>query len=462
MTLEGWLSRRRADPPPDSRLARGEVVDGWRIEAFLGKGLSAEVYRVKAVKSGVEGALKLLVDSSRGLGTRFDAEAQMLRRLPLEALPRYLGGGAWKGSPYYVMEHLQPLPMEMPRSQVPGFMVAVARAVHSLHLSGYIHRDLKPGNILCRHNGEPVLIDLGLAKRSGEGVLDPVVRIGRKVSIVDGRPVGVGTLDYAAPEQLLKAEASVQSDVFSLGKIMLSLYGGRPPLWLKPVIRRATREQPDDRYASARDFAAAIRHRRRFRRAMPFVLAALVAAAAFAWHKVELPPPVSPPPHPPIPQPQVPAPSVEQLPDETDMDYFRRMMQAAEAGNSAAMFRTGFLLFHGTGCRPDRPTAFRWYLKASEMGNVQAMNDLAYCLINGFGIDANPEEGFAWALQAAERGHSPSQTMVGECYANGTGVNIDRQKALEWLRRAALQGNNRARMLLKDLTADDSSREPSP
>ena len=458
LTLEGWLSRRRPDDPPDCRLRRGDIIDDWKVEAFLGKGLSAEVYRVVGVSTGREGALKLLTDSSRGLGERFRAEADMLRGLPLRPLPRYLGGGKWGGAPYYVMEHLQPLSSEMPRAAVPAFMVAVARAVHVLHDAGYIHRDLKPGNIMLRNGGEPVLIDLGLAKRHDAGVIDPVVRHGRSISIIDGRPVGVGTLDFAAPEQLLKAEASVQSDVFSLGKIMLSLYGGRPPRSLRPIIRRATREQPDDRYGSAREFAAAIRHRYRGR----WVLAALLLAAAtagFAWWRH---PWVSAPPAPPAaPARPAAAPSVDQFPDEPDGDYFRRMLSRAERGEAAAMYKTGLLLFHGTGCVVDRPSAFRWYHRAAELGNVSAMNDLAYCLINGFGIAASPEEGFAWALKAAENGHSPSQVMVGECYMNGTGVNIDLQKALLWLRRAAMQGNNRARLLLRSWPGGDSSTGPS-
>ena len=459
VTLEGWLSRRRPDDPPDCRLQRGAVVGDWRIEAFLGKGLSAEVYRVVGVSNGREGALKLLTDSSRGLGERFRAEADMLRHLSLRPLPLYLGGGECGGAPYYVMEHLHPLPAEMPRATVPAFMVAVARSVHALHDAGYIHRDLKPGNIMLRDGGEPVLIDLGLAKRHDAGVIDPVVRHGRSISIIDGRPVGVGTLDFAAPEQLLKAEASVQSDVFSLGKIMLSLYGGRPPRSLKSVIRRATREQPDDRYSSAREFANAIRHRYRARWALAFLLLAAVAAIAFAWWRQ---PQVTPPPaQPPAPPLAPAAPSVDQLPDEPDGDYFRRMRELAERGEAAAMFKTGLLLFHGTGCVVDRPSAFRWYLRAAELGNISAMNDLAYCLINGFGIPANPEEGFAWALRAAEKGHSPSQVMVGECYMSGTGTKADGEKALLWLRRAAMQGNNRARMLLRDWPTDGSSTEPT-
>ncbi|MBR1920769.1 MAG: protein kinase, partial [Kiritimatiellae bacterium] len=255
--VEDWLARQTFDQPgPAATLAPGDVVDEWRVTAYLGRGLSAEVYRVENVRFGHAGALKLLVDGSRGLAARFAAESDALRFLSLKVLPRFMGGGTCRGAPYYVMEHLLPLPDPMPRAEVPRFMNRLAKAVQALHDAGYIHRDLKPGNVLRRANGEPVLIDLGLVKRRGTGVTDPVVRHGRGISIIDGKPVGVGTLDFAAPEQLLKGEAYVQSDVFSLGKILRALYGGREPSSLKSVVRKATSEHPSDRYATADAFAA--------------------------------------------------------------------------------------------------------------------------------------------------------------------------------------------------------------
>ena len=177
-SVENWLGAQSFGEQRGGLLVRGEIVDEWRVEAYLGRGLSAEVYRVTNVRFGHDGALKLLVDGSRGLAARFAAEADALRFLSLRSLPRFMGGGTWKGAPYYVMEYLQPLPDPMPRREVPRFMNRVAKAVHTLHEAGYIHRDLKPGNILRRANGEPVLIDLGLVKKRGTAVSDPIVRHG--------------------------------------------------------------------------------------------------------------------------------------------------------------------------------------------------------------------------------------------------------------------------------------------
>ena len=278
-SVESWLASGTFGAEPSARLSRGEVVGCWRVEAYLGRGLSAEVYRVTNVRFGHEGALKLLVDGSRGLRERFLAEADALRFLSLQSLPRYMDGGEFAGAPYYVMEYLLPIPDPIPRRDVAWFMCRVAKAVQDLHDAGYIHRDLKPGNVLVRPDGEPVLIDLGLVKKRGAGVTDPIVRHGRGVSIIDGKPVGVGTLDYAAPEQLLKGESSVQSDVFALGKMLRALYAGNPPSFAKGVIRTATRELPGDRYPSAAAFAGG-RKKTGFRTG---IFGGVFAMAGFTW-----------------------------------------------------------------------------------------------------------------------------------------------------------------------------------
>lgn len=480
-----WLTARRPSDAPPGRLAQGATLGRWRVQAYLGAGLSAEVYRVTHVRTGQEGALKLLIDETRGLKERFMAEADALRVLSLRALPRFLDASEHAGRPFYVMEYLRPLPDPMPRGEVPGFMVRVAQVVQALHDAGYIHRDLKPGNILRRTSGEPVLIDLGLIKRRGEGVTDSIVRRGRGVSLIDGKPVGVGTLDYAAPEQLLKGEATVQSDIFALGKILRSLYEGRPPRSVKPVIRRATRELPSDRFASAADFAAALRHRNRvWVVGVMLVLALLCLLGAGLYSHLRRSPGgvadvVSR-----IPSPSR-AQSVERRPNESEAAYLARMLPRAKAGDSAAQvvvaeayfygrgtetnrtaaarwYRTaaeageadaqaslGLCAFRGYGCEKNNAEAVRWWTQAARQGHLGAMNDLAFCYMHGFGVVKDTAEGFRWAMRAAERGHAPSQTLVGECYLEGRGVEADAERGETWLYRAARQGNARAQMLLR-------------
>ena len=485
--VESWLNSRRPETAVRGRLGIGTVVDGWRVSAFLGAGLSAEVYRVTNARLGGEGALKLLTDGSRGLKARFLAEADAIRFLSLDALPRFLGSGEWGGTPYYVMEYLQPLPDPMPRRDVPRFMFRVAKAVHALHEAGFVHRDLKPGNVLRRKNGEPVLIDLGLIKRRGTGVHDPVVRFGRTISIIDGKPVGVGTLDYAAPEQLLKGEASVQSDVFALGKMLKSFFGDSVPLNLKKTVRRATREQPSDRFASAKAFASSIKHRNRPLFLLGFVAALAVAAvAAFPHVKAPLSKFVNRHVvnrH--VKDPVTEKESLAKKGGESDMAYFARIVPIAERGDVEAQISVAEAYFYGRGTATNREEAVRWYARAAEsgepaaqaslglcalrgygcetdpqravelfslaaeQGHLSAMTDLAYCLLHGIGVECDEEEGFRWAMTAAERGHPPAQTMVGECYLDGRGVDPDVARGETWLYRAARQNNKRAQNLLR-------------
>ena len=485
--VESWLAARTPECGARGRLKPGTVVGDWRVTVFLGAGLSAEVSRVQNVRFGHEGALKLLVNEARGLKEHFLAEADALRFLSLPELPHFFGAGKVDGRPYYVMEYLQPLPDPMPCAEVPRFMNKVAKAVHRLHEAGYVHRDLKPGNILCRGNGDPVLIDLGLIKRRGNGP-DPIGRHARGISVVDGKPVGVGTLDFAAPEQLLKGEASVQSDVFALGKILRFLYEGRPPQAVKPIIRRATRELPGDRYPSANAFAAALRHRHR-----PLILCiflSLLAVVAVAHAVKNRQPAVAEPVVPTEPvavQPPTEAAAVAyaQQPGEADGDYLRRMLplaeagdahaqtavaeayfhgrgtetnrvsavswyrKAAEAGYADAQASLGLCLFRGWGCDKNLEEAASWYTKAAMQGNLGAMNDLAFCYLHGYGIEEDQEMGFQLALEAAEKGHAPAQTLVGECYLDGLGVEQDIELGEKWLYRAARQNNARAQMLLR-------------
>lgn len=485
--LENWLAARPAGAVVShGRLPLGEQVGEWRVEAYLGAGISAEVYRVVNTRTGRDGALKLLVDQSKGLGARFTEEMDAMRFLHLSCLPTFYGNGTFRGRPYFVMEYLQPLLLPLPPAEVPAFIVSVAESVQSLHEMGFVHRDLKPGNVLRRRDGTPVLIDLGLIKKvdGHEGEVMPP----SPLSLVDGRPVGVGTIDYAAPEQLLKGEASVRGDVFSLGKLLRECFPEKPSHAWRVVIRRATQEAPEDRYQTAAEFARAVRWRN-----LPYGLA-VAASALLAALLLVVPLPVVRPISPAsandfghvneLPPSAEPIP-ISQQPDESSEEHLARLLPLAENENVAAQLLVaeayfygrgtetnheqavawyrraaahevasaqaslGLCAFHGWGCGKDYDEAVDWYLKAAAGGNLAAMSDLAYCYMHGFGVVKEPEEGFRWALKAAERGHPAAQVMVAECYLDGRGTETNSVRAEVWLQSAARQGNKRALKLLE-------------
>ena len=500
-SIEAWLESRPSEGGGCGRLRCGTCVGEWHVEAYLGAGLSSEVYRVRNLRLSYEGALKLLVNDARNLKTRFLAEIDALRFLSLPSLPRFFGAGEFGGRPYYVMEYLLPLPDPMPRGDVPGFMNKVAKAVQTLHEAGYVHRDLKPGNILLRRNGDPVLIDLGLVKQRGNEHT-PLGWKPRKVSMVDGKPVGVGTIDFAAPEQLLEGKSLVQGDVFSLGKIAWYLYGENPPSTMRSIIHRATREIPTERYESAQAFAAAVRRRNRHTVVLWLLaalgVAAMVLAVVFRAEikkkLVDLLVPQEPvaavAPNPDAeneepPAPVDPAEEVLQRPDESEEAYFERMSplaeegeilaqlavaeacfygrgtptnrvaavawyrKAANTGDASAQASLAYCLLNGLGCEKNVGEAAEWYARGAEQDDLNAINGLAFCRLNGIGVEKDEKSGFELAMRAALRGHAPSQTLVGECFLEGRGVARDQERGETWLYRATRQNNKRAEMLLQ-------------
>lgn len=487
ISLEAWLNAR---PPSRSishgRFTLGAVVGEWRVEAFLGRGLSAEVYRVVNTRTGREGALKLLVEGvQNGIRERFLAEMDAIRFLQSRDLPSFYGSGVCGGSPYYVMEYLQPLLLPLPRGEVQRFMVALAKAVQRLHTAGYVHRDIKPANILRRRNGEPVLIDLGLVKK-----MEDVCAGARPsaISLVNGRPVGLGTIGFAAPEQLIKGEATARSDVFSLGKVLAACFEGRPTgVWLG-IVRRATQESPDDRYATADDFARAIRRRnlpRIFICAGSVALACVLAAALLTRPAPPAPPPPPEPPAEVSDGESLRAPeSMRILPNETESEHISRLLPIAEKGNVDAQLIVAEAFFYGRGTATNREEAVAWYKRAAEIGsheaeaslglcalrgwgcpknnyaavdwftraaearNLSAISNLAFCYMHGLGVEKDEVEAFNLARDAAEHGHAPAQVLLAECYMEGRGTRKNLNNAEIWLQAAARQGNKRAKMLL--------------
>ena len=135
-------------------------------------------------------------------------------------------------------------------------ILSVCRGAGALHALGYIHRDIKPANILSR-DGEPVLIDLGLLKRAETPELHP----GDTLSVVDGRPVGVGTPGYAAPEQFMGGGISPAADIHAIGVLASTCFGGKPPRAWRTIIRRATSSLPAERYPDVASLARAVRLR---------------------------------------------------------------------------------------------------------------------------------------------------------------------------------------------------------
>ena len=163
----------------------GQRVGAYRITELIGEGGMGYVFAAERVDGAYEQtvAIKLirvsLVDAS--LVQRFERERQILSDLNhpnIAAL--YDGGTTEKGVPYLVMEYVDGLPIDryvktqqLTVEAVLKLFVKIASAVRSAHRALVIHRDIKPANILVDHNGEPKLLDFGIARS-----LDPVTNAG--------------------------------------------------------------------------------------------------------------------------------------------------------------------------------------------------------------------------------------------------------------------------------------------
>ena len=247
--------------------AAGTIFGDWRITAFIAKGGTAEVYCAEHVTLGTAAAVKVLAepltDSRRA---RFLREAKLLAELKSLSFPAFHGCGEANGRPYLAEELLEPGELPTGDRARAKYLLALCAGLKTLHARGIVHRDLKPANILFRKNGAPVIIDLGLAK----SVDAPLVSDG--VSIVDGKAVGVGTPEYAAPEQFTGGDITPTADVHALGVLAEKLLkGGGGALvtscWRR-IIRRATSSIASERYQSVDAFATAIRRRHWLRNGM--------------------------------------------------------------------------------------------------------------------------------------------------------------------------------------------------
>ena len=192
--------------------AAGTVFGDWRVTAFIAKGGTAEVYCAEHVTLGTAAAVKVLAEPlTDSRKARFLREAKLLAELKSPSFPAFHGYGEANGRPYIAEELLEPGDLPTGDRARAKYLLALCNGLKELHARGVVHRDLKPANILFRKNGVPVIVDLGLAK----SVDVPIVPDG--VSIVDGKAVGVGTPEYAAPEQFTGGDITPAADIHALG-----------------------------------------------------------------------------------------------------------------------------------------------------------------------------------------------------------------------------------------------------
>ena len=235
----------------DAHAQNGRVIGAWRLLRPLGTGGMGSVFLVERSDGAfrTHAALKMLNPWLRGsssLERRFTLERQILSDLKHPSIAALLDGGVTDdGVPYLVMQYVEGVSItdfarihNLDIERRLQLLLPVCRAVQHAHQNLVIHRDLKPGNILVTSEGDPKLLDFGIAKL---------------LLSVDVRDAGANdaqtrllTPQYASPEQLQNRAVTTASDVYSLGVILHELLTG-----MRPVHESADASAPPTRPSSA-------------------------------------------------------------------------------------------------------------------------------------------------------------------------------------------------------------------
>jgi eukaryotic-like serine/threonine-protein kinase len=273
-------------------LGPGTLFHGrYEIRKLLGRGGMGMVYEAfdRTLEEIV--AIKILLpDFARdpAMARRFKSEIKLARRVRHKNVCSIHDFGEEQGLLFISMERVEGTDLKkvlkrrggLPQDDAYSVAIQVSEGLQAVHDAGIVHRDLKGPNIMLDDRGVVRLMDFGIAKRQGaERTLTATGQI-------------VGTPEYMSPEQAQGQPVDFRSDTYALGIVTWEIFTGRvpfrgdtpistilkqihdaPPLegdparsipaHLKPVLARALSKDPEQRYATASEFAQALRRAQR-------------------------------------------------------------------------------------------------------------------------------------------------------------------------------------------------------
>lgn len=269
-------------------LGRGQVFAGYTIVRLLGSGGMGEVYLAQHPRLPRHDALKVLpadVSADPEFRSRFNREADLAATLFHPHIVGVHDRGDFEGQLWIAMDYVEGTdagqlvtagyPDGMPERDVCAIVTAVAGALDYANQRGLLHRDVKPANILLTEpeDGERrvLLADFGIARQLAD------------ISGLTATNTTVGTVAYAAPEQLMGADIEGRADQYALAATAFHLLTGTPPYQhsnpvavisqrltaappklsdrrpdlahLDPVLSKALAKDPSERFYRSRDFA---------------------------------------------------------------------------------------------------------------------------------------------------------------------------------------------------------------
>ncbi|MBK8069221.1 MAG: serine/threonine protein kinase [Rhodanobacteraceae bacterium] len=255
-------------------------IPGYRVLRQLGRGGMASVYLAMQESVEREVALKIMapqLSADPTFGERFLREARIAAKLHHRHVVSIYDVGVHNGFHYCTMEYL-PGGTVMRKGSPPLALKPalrcireIAQALNYAHSKGFVHRDVKPDNILLREDGSCVLGDFGIARAAESGTM--MTKTGSVV----------GTPHYMSPEQLRGRAIDGRADLYSLGVVFFQLVTGKVPYeasdslavgimhmtaplpqlprdyrLLQPILDKMLAKEPADRYQTGAEIEAAI------------------------------------------------------------------------------------------------------------------------------------------------------------------------------------------------------------
>jgi serine/threonine protein kinase len=208
-----------------------EVIGGYRVLKHMITGQTSQVWEVVEGQSGRHFAMKMLLPEKarEPMHRRFIIhEATVGRELAHPNIIKIVAVGRDKANPYFVMEYFPAGNMKLRimrkdwdfiREKVHDILKQWATGLAFMNAKGWVHRDVKPDNILVNSAGELRIIDFALAQRIPKGL----------AKIFRRKQRAQGTRSYMSPEQIRGQALDARADVYSFGASAYEIVTGRPP-----------------------------------------------------------------------------------------------------------------------------------------------------------------------------------------------------------------------------------------
>jgi serine/threonine protein kinase len=264
--VSSGTARQEVDLPLPEELTNLLPHGNYSVESFLGQGGMGAVYKGTQVRLKRSVAIKIM---RRAMGKdydfeqRFEREAQAMAKLNHPNIVSVIDyGEAGPDYLYIVMELVDGADLmdvirggQMTQEMALSLLPQICDALQFAHDHGIVHRDIKPSNIMLTRDGRIKMADFGLAKR-----------FDAESSFRTQTGTGMGTPDYAAPEQFDPTSAiDHRADIYALGVMIYQMITGQLPrgVWKPPsqraevapqwdaIVSRAMQSDPSDRYQQA-------------------------------------------------------------------------------------------------------------------------------------------------------------------------------------------------------------------